>query len=406
MKQSLNAAEHRILRHATRLSRTASAAKGRSRAPDDDSNHVAPGEEVTAGEVLATIVVSDDHLNSPLAKFAFRLLCGEFLSQEEACTLGLLLYADEAMFPMKALIAHVMRVRHESAEELAGLAQAVMAETKQLGRPKDRIGRSNRPFALISEPFDGVVTWDLLTPLVARHLSREHGLDPIVSVGESSGPKYGPNVQGLMRELQMEGFDFGTMAEQAQVHGGLAKWVDMRRVIVKRPALATVEKYADASAGGARLFVASAFHPGYVEKMATAAEGVGFPSYIVIGKGMEGCIGLGVGNRVANVLVGWRVSKDGATSHEYGRMWLKYACEKRPSKDVAMPVKGNCEVGQNARRIERYVKDGSSGDVVFDLRVFATMELLDQAVEVIKTHAPGVFQECGEDSGVHVVSQQ
>lgn len=392
MKQCLAEAEHLLLVSSTVLARTTSFAAGTSRLPDTVSTMsgtqvgVVP---VTAGHVITTITSSSATI-SPLSRFAMRLMCGELLSMREAERLGKLLYADEPVTPLKALIAHVMRVRHETASELSGLARAVSSSTTPLERPVSIGSEAEQmPFALVAEPFDGALTWDIITPLVARHLYHKHNMQTVMPVGKSSGPKYGPNLLDVCDALRKVGAatdELGLPVDQSIVNVGAARWIHMRRVIVKRPALATVEKYADACPNRARLFIASAFHPGYVEKMAAAAQAVGFPAYVIIGKGMEGCIGLGIGKRQSNALVGWRQSDQDST---YNHQWLNYRNGNSNDQELEPPEKSSAKAEVTVERIVNYVNTGSSGDAVFDARVFATCQLLDDALRIIAGDGPG-----------------
>ena len=72
-------------------------------------------------------------------------------------------------------------------------------------------------------------------------------------------------------------------------------------MIMKRPGLATAEKFVDTA--GCSLFVSSAFHPPYTEKMADIAEGLGIPAAIILRRGLEGSLAFPVsGKRTAEVL--------------------------------------------------------------------------------------------------------
>src|SRR3989338_6896958 len=66
------------------------------------------------------------------------------------------------------------------------------------------------------------------------------------------------------------------------------RWVELRRQIIKRPFLATLERFVNPVS--AQSIIASAFHPPYSEKMAFACEDAGFPGIIIIRNGMEGTL--------------------------------------------------------------------------------------------------------------------
>lgn len=356
----------------------------------------------TAAEILAAADVGRLAEGTELETFALRVLDGERLNVREAELLGGLLYGvDEGSVgwrPVKALVAHVMRVRHETDEELSGLA---LAAKKTLRADWfDGVGLGERRFALVAEPFDGTITADLLTPLVCKRL-REYGLNPVMAVGESSGPKYGPNLRDVAKLLGVpfcesgaevsegEG-PFGVAVDQYACSPGLAGWTRTRRTILKRPSIATTEKYVDACPGGARLFVGSAFHGAYVGKMASAAEAVGFEAYIIVGKGMEGTVGLGVGERrTATLMTGWR------RGDRYGREEVTFNV-LRDGDGVALggedaPQKGSATAEVTARRIQGFVDEGSSGDRLFDARARSTVEAFDKALAVLAREAPDVI---------------
>jgi len=72
----------------------------------------------------------------------------------------------------------------------------------------------------------------------------------------------------------------GVHVTQETASPALKRWQSVRKVVMKRPGLATVEKFLDTA--GASLFVGSAFHPPYTEKMADVAEGMGVPAAVVV----------------------------------------------------------------------------------------------------------------------------
>lgn len=294
----------------------------------------------------------------------------------------------------KALIAHVMRIRHETAEEIAGLARAARNTLAPQFRTERFEGGSL--FVHIAEPFDGAVTWDIITPLVARHLREKYGLRTVMVGGATAGPKYGPNLIDVVQELGvwlvkdttgvLAGCEeeFGAAVQQSDASPGLAAWAHTRRVILKRPSIATVEKYVDAAPGGADIFVASAFHGAYVDKMAAAAEAVEYRAYVIIGSGMEGSTGLGVGPRRKGLfLLGLR-AEDGT----YDRETIEFGAADagvEPSGDK--PPKGEASASATATKIRKYVdSDGDSGDALFDARVRTTLGGFDAVFVKIEKH--------------------
>lgn len=484
MKRTLHPYEAALLHRAVVLPRTAAYRRGRERnatlSGDGDG-----GDDtltISAGHVLATVIADldlDNDIESDsetsttqiLNRFALRLLCDERLDRNEAVQLGRILYGcteNSPPTPVMALVAHVMRVRHETNDELSGLAAAVRETTVKLGHlnssfasfarngnrtsttsattnsSSSELQASDNRYFLLSEPFDGAITWDMLTPLLARHLTQAYassGFKVIVPCGETSGPKYGPNVRALYHEMekqQVENNDsngmgcYGVLSDQENSNEGLAQWVHMRRVIMKRPALATVEKFADPvpRASSKAVFVSSAFHPGYVDKMAYIARHLGYRAFIIVAKGAEGSIGQlpppspsaeggdkangssGSTARTYSAFVGWAEDADskddehevGHEAARYGSQWVSFTYDGRTSSSSASdsegngssggtPEKGKASVVETARKIGQFVQSEGrgSGDYVFDVRVDVTCQLLDRAISVIQDHAPALF---------------
>lgn len=384
VKKHINPAEMSLLKM-VRHKATDKFKRGRERTVD----HVT----VSAGEVVAYISPHDGILEN----YAYTLLNGLRLSILQSAHLGRLLFAcGMKTQPMKSLIAHVMRVRHESEYELAGLSIATSESLS--GDFSDALGyvpRRDGRYVHVAEPFDGTATWDLITPLLCRHLKMEYGLRPILSVGESSGPKYGPNLRDVTQRLGIPfaksaeevasvsrngECEYGVVVDQADCSDGLHEWVSLRRAIIKRPAIATAEKFVDAAPGGSTIYIGSAFHPPYIEKMAFVAEVLGYPAYIIAGKGMEGS--LGFGHRGGNLLIGWR-REDGSFKREV----MELDRQSGPGRE---PAKGSVDAGVTCGRIERFVREGTSGDDMFDWRVAITLEAFDKALTVLKREVPHV----------------
>lgn len=370
------------------------------------------GMSCSAGQIVAYVVGGGsprgDHDLLLLSEFALSLLNHEPLSVEQATELGKLLYSaennTETTLQLKALIAHVMRIRHETSAELIGLTSslpfvvnpAFMATSDSKNTWTAGVGE----VALIAEPFDGVQTWDLLTPLLARHLRMTRNCGVVLSTGESSGPKYGPNLRDAAKLLGIpfasdaddlishaKTSTYGVAIDQRDVSDGLGAWIQLRRSIVKRPGLATVEKYLDVVPGGASVFVASAFHDSYVEKMADVAEAQAYPAYIVVSRAAEGTLGFPLGGRRdTRILVGVRR----APGKEYIRTTLEFQpVQLGDSSDYAVPAKGSASAELAAERTKSFAEKGSSGDQGFDARVRATLRAFDAAFNVIDGYNAG-----------------
>lgn len=368
---------------------------------------IAPGEEAvlarvagegggfTRGGVAAADVV--DYVGrrgevGEVSGFAVRALAGEVFGFEDARRLGRVMFdgtGGAGERDVRAMLSHVMRIRHESGEEIAGMADAVN-EGVWGGLGEQGVSEGRARAVLIAEPFDGCATWDMISPAVALHFGRRWGMGAVWSVGESSGPKYGPNLRHLAQELGV-GFAksgaevkdgcraaFGIAVDQNDVVPKVAEWVAVRRVILKRPCLATAEKYVDGMPGGCAVFLGSVFHDSYVEKMAVVAERRGFEGYIVFSRGAEGCIGVpGDGRRQAKLCVG----RAGARQGEYERIEIVAGKVEGGNEGEE---KGRATVERAVGRIQRWVEVGTSGNTTFDERVRVTLEAVDQAMEFIR----------------------
>lgn len=147
-----------------------------------------------------------------------------FLSMAEALALAENLYADEDVKPEKALIAHVMRVWHETAEELGRLVPATHRVARARAGGSDNARKPGVARMFLPEPFDGTVRWDLLTPLPARHEQEKHARGCPLAVGENARPKPAPNLLRVTRVLGLMGGyranEFGRVQEHWDVHGG------------------------------------------------------------------------------------------------------------------------------------------------------------------------------------------
>jgi anthranilate phosphoribosyltransferase len=157
------------------------------------------------------------------------------------------------------------------------------------------------------------------------------------------------------------------------------RWVDLRRQTIKRPFMATLEKFLNPV--GARIIATSAFHPPYGEKMMTISERAGYPGIIVIRNGIEGSLAFPL-KREVRILCSAR-QQDGS----YRRHEIVFEAEKFLGTVVETEEKlESPKAVDNARLIEEYVSKGSTENRHFDLRVKATCEGFRQAVGWIENN--------------------
>jgi len=305
-----------------------------------------------------------------------QLLQGHSLDSHTAYDLGKFLFSDEPGDAARGWIASFLRVRYESDDEYEGLLQAIddtLDDNFKSPAPK------GDPIIQIAEPFDGVDHSYMITPLIGRALQLQ-GYRVAHQVGRNSGPKLDMNLWDIAQalgqkpaagnsDLASDKPAFGWFFQQSMMSKALDRWVDIRRQIIKRPFLATIERFVNPLK--ADILIASAFHPPYGEKMMTISERAGFKGIIIVRNGIEGTIAFPL-LREVKLLISVR-QNDGSFKRD------ELIIENSPGVDVEEMIEGP-KASDNANLIQNYVKMGLSGNVHFDLRVKSTCEGLKQAI--------------------------
>ena len=351
-------------------------------------------------------------------RLAVRLLSGEYLSTAEARQVArVVLDEPDAAFgdvgtsaaaashlAFQALVLHSMRVRHETAEELLGMAQAM----NDVVAPAFRQAPPGARFVQLAEPFDGFERAGtcLLTPLLAAQLQRRWGLAPVVAaVSDTAGPKYGPNLKQVLMELQrgeqastppgervptahtldevysgassepIDAAPLLTMVDQRDVCPPLHALAPLRRTIQKRPGWSTVEKYVNGRPETCGLLIASAFHPPYTDRMIEVAIGLGLPAAIVVRKGLEGS--LTVSHKSTVELACCARLPDG--TYERTEMKIEPPGPRIPEEErFRRPL----TAAENAALLREYLRYGRCADsAYFTSLVQATLGALDEALQ-------------------------
>jgi anthranilate phosphoribosyltransferase len=306
-----------------------------------------------------------------------QLLAGHTLDKHTAFDLGRFLFSDEVGDAARGWIASFLRMRYETDEEYEGLLKAI---EDTLG-PIFRIpAPQGEPIIQISEPFDGVDHSYMITPLVGRYLQ---GLDYRVvhQVGHNSGPKSEMNLLDIAEalgqrpaagnaDLALGKPAFGWFFHQSLMSQALDRWVDLRRQIIKRPFLATLERFVNPLQ--ADILIASAFHPPYGEKMLNIAERAGFKGIIIVRNGIEGTAAFPL-LRSVKLLLSARQNDGSFQRHEM-------VVENTPAVFAEEMIE-KPKAQDNANLIEAHLKTGSSGNENFDLRVKITSEGLQEALK-------------------------
>lgn len=315
-----------------------------------------------------------------------QILSGHTLDKETARHLGEFLFSNQPGDSARGLVASALRVRYETDDEYEGLLEA-MHET--LEPPFRQAVAAGEPIVQLAEPFDGVSRSYLITPLIADYIQR-HGYRVVSLVGRSSGPKIGNNLWDITQaingqlakgnqDLGKSKPDFGWYLHQKDLSPAVDHWVEIRRRIVKRPFLATLERFLNPTQ--ARISISSAFHPPYTEKMMTVCERAGYPGCIVMRNGQEGTLSFPL-NRSVKVLCSAR-QKDGS----YRRQEFEFSPSQILGTEMTVDEKlQQPSVTENARLILKYKGEGRSGNTFFDERVKVTTLALDEAMSWLKRH--------------------
>ncbi len=310
-----------------------------------------------------------------------QLSAGHTLDRHTAYDLGKFLFSDEPGNAARGWLASYLRVRYETDDEYEGLLQAMHETLEPAFKTPAPKGK---PVIQIAEPFDGVDHSYMITPLIGQGL-QSLGYRVVHQVGRNSGPKSDMNLWDIAQalgekpvsgnaDLASDEPPFGWFFHQSLMSKALDRWVDLRRQIIKRPFLATLERFIDPLKSD--ILIASAFHPPYGEKMMTLAERCGFKGVIIVRNGIEGTIAFPLMRQV-KLLLSVRQNDGNFRRHE---LIIENDHFVDHEEMVAKP-----KAADNARLIENFVKTGTSAgqgphDGHFDLRVKATREGLSQAL--------------------------
>ncbi len=313
-----------------------------------------------------------------------QILKQKTLDKDTAYTLGTFLMSNEPGDAARGLIASALRVRYETDDEYEGILKAIQDTIVPAFREAVPAGE---PIIQLAEPFDGNDHSYMITPLLGQFLQTLN-YRVVHLVGRNSGPKFCFNLADVVEALGIPfavgatgrsplhddyKSPFGWFIHQRDLSPAADRWVDLRHQTVKRPFMATLEKFLNPV--GARIIATSAFHPPYGEKMMTISERAGFPGIIVIRNGIEGSLAFPL-KREVRILCSAR-QKDGS----YVRNEIIFEAEKFLGEALELEEKlENPKAVDNCRLIEEYITKGKAGNSHFDLRVKATQEGFRQAV--------------------------
>ncbi|MBL8014044.1 MAG: anthranilate phosphoribosyltransferase [Candidatus Omnitrophica bacterium] len=343
-----------------------------------------PSQEILSNPVLLARQLCQEAPPN-IRKICEQIMAGQTLDQETALILGRFLFSDQPGDTARGLIACALRVRYETDDEYAGLLKA-MQET--IAAPWRIAPGEGAPLIQLAEPFDGNDKSFLITPVLGDFLIKQ-GYRVLHMVGRNSGPKFDMNLLDVANGLDIEflspsmdlkkrPFAFGWFLRQQDLSQPIDRWVEIRRQTVKRPFLATLEKFLNP--WNASVIAVSAFHPPYGEKMLTVAERAGFPGIIVVRNGIEGSLAFSL-KRETRLLCSVRKNDGSYLRHEIvfqPDLYLSHPLETEEKNEHPKAI-------DNARLIKEYIAAGKTANRHFDSRIQLTCEGFRQALQWIKT---------------------
>ena len=317
----------------------------------------------------------------PIAK---KLVRKANLQVSEAEQLGDYLFSEGNCETFRGLAASILRVRHETNEEYQGLMRAAERKFSPGFGP---MSCADRPLIQLAEPFDGVEHSYLITPLLAKFF-QQRGYGAVSMVGRSGGPKFRLNALDLYmhlgcqflqsnHELDTPLADYGWVLDQKALSPALNHWVDRRRLILKRPFLATLEKVLNPC--HARILVTSVFHITYQMKMAELAMLAGFDGVIVLKRGLEGSLAPST-SRASGVLCAVRTPK--------GHLFFQHFESDSPAfAQYRTETDLECSQPQatdNARLVRQFMTDSQTDNADFDNHVHLAHALYGRGLDWIE----------------------
>lgn len=324
--------------------------------------------------------------DSPAAmkEIGVKLLSKEYLTVKQSQQLGNYLFSDQSGETYRGMAVSMLRIRYETDEEYQGLMDASLSTFSPAFSDGVPVSRS---IIQLAEPFDGVEHSYMITPLLADALQKK-GYPVVVTAGRSSGPKLTLNAldiyQGLEgkfiksnRELTQASPVFGWVLDQKDLSPALDKWVDRRRLISKRPFLATLEKVLNPCR--AKILITSVFHITYMEKMITLAAMAGFCGIIVLKRGLEGTLSPSIA-KASGILCAARQADGSFITESFDAGDEAFAAFRAGTDEVIDPL----HVAGNVQLIRRFKEDGCTGNEDFDKRVNLAIALYQAGLEWIE----------------------
>ena len=229
-----------------------------------------------------------------------KLLSQQILSIEESYLVGKFLFSNDVPENQEfeiGMITSIFRFRYETIEEYVGLLKSIedLFDKKWFSLPKEIQHKT----VILTEPFDGVERSFMFTPLIGN-LFIKYNLTPIYIVSDNPGPKFHYNLKDLaiklnalfvgsteeLIEKSKDAYPYGVFIDIKDLSPILTRWIHRRKLLKKRPFLATLERIYNPINASIQIF--SAFHPPYLEKTSEVLKFKNTPVILGIRRGEEG----------------------------------------------------------------------------------------------------------------------
>jgi len=242
--------------------------------------------------------ISQAELDQTMVSIIQRIATGPDLSKDielEEARMGMAALLEEAVDPVRAAIFLIaLRMKRETREENRGVLQAILDHVDRAVADVDEV-------VDIADPYDGYNRTIPASPFLAPLLA-EYGLHVVTHGLDAVGPKYGITHRHVLQAAGVD-VDQSTRAaaarlsdqslgwayvDQAQFAPKLHDLIDLRRKMIKRSVITTVEVLAKPIVGRERThFVTGYVHKPYPPVYADLARLAGFDSAVLV-RGVEG----------------------------------------------------------------------------------------------------------------------
>jgi anthranilate phosphoribosyltransferase len=209
-------------------------------------------------------------------------------------------------------------------------------------------------------------TWDLYRGLKAEFLNINIDVN---NVGVE-------NLQPLQENFQHP-TQFGWVLDQKIFYPALDKWVERRKIIMKRPFLSTLEKVLNPVK--ANILITSVFHIPYLEKMIELGIMAGFEGVIVLKRGLEGTLAPSL-VKATGILCAAKKADGSIVIKNIDTINSDFSRYKADADAVIE----NISLEQNITYINKYINYGATGNTDFDSRAAVAIKLYDMGLKWIE----------------------